>query len=232
MRKFIWTFLLISILGFSQVVKAALYDRGGGLIYDDVLDVTWLQDANYAATSGYDDSDSLGRMNWDDAMAWAGQLEYYDSARDIVWDDWRLPRTQPINPNDWVLGWGYDGTSDEGYNITSPNSEMAYMFYVNLNNSAYYGTNGYGPQENWGLQNTGLFVNLQSATYWSETVYPENWLEAFYFDFEMGDQGPDNKNEINYAWAVRGGDVPIPGALWLLGSGLIALVGLRKRLKR
>lgn len=34
----------------SGVAQAALYDRGGGLIYDSVLDVTWLQDANYAAT--------------------------------------------------------------------------------------------------------------------------------------------------------------------------------------
>jgi hypothetical protein len=40
---------------------AELIDRGGGLIYDTVLDIKWLQDANYAQTSGYDDD---GRMNW------------------------------------------------------------------------------------------------------------------------------------------------------------------------
>jgi len=39
----------ITVLLFSTTgVYAELYDRGNGLIYDDVLNVTWLQDANYA----------------------------------------------------------------------------------------------------------------------------------------------------------------------------------------
>ncbi|MCP4407494.1 MAG: DUF1566 domain-containing protein, partial [Gammaproteobacteria bacterium] len=40
-------------LGMAGTVQATLIDRGGGLIYDDVLNITWLQDANYAETSGY-----------------------------------------------------------------------------------------------------------------------------------------------------------------------------------
>ena len=46
--------LIIIIVSFFLLspVYAALYDRGEGLIYDDVLDITWLQDANYAMTSG------------------------------------------------------------------------------------------------------------------------------------------------------------------------------------
>ena len=75
---------------------AALYDRGSGLIYDDVLDITWLQDANYAQTSGYDVQDITwlqtinqaddinGRMTWSEANSWAAQLEYGG------YDDWRL----------------------------------------------------------------------------------------------------------------------------------------------
>ena len=44
--------LLVSLLlsqFFVSPALAALIDRGGGLIYDTVLDVTWLQDANYGA---------------------------------------------------------------------------------------------------------------------------------------------------------------------------------------
>ncbi|MDP2823739.1 MAG: hypothetical protein Q8O52_13825, partial [Sulfuritalea sp.] len=42
--------LLAAGLLSSGVAQAALNDRGGGLIYDDVLNITWLADANYAAT--------------------------------------------------------------------------------------------------------------------------------------------------------------------------------------
>ena len=61
-------FLIMAILSFGIVgmVNAALIDRGGGLIYDDVLDITWLQDANYAQTSGYD---ADGFMNWNGPIA-------------------------------------------------------------------------------------------------------------------------------------------------------------------
>jgi hypothetical protein len=42
-------FVLLSMPG---VAGAILWDRGGGLVYDDYLDITWLQDPNYAKTSG------------------------------------------------------------------------------------------------------------------------------------------------------------------------------------
>jgi len=46
---------------------------------------------------------------------------------------------------------------------------------------------------------------------------------------------PDYSNpRIATFGAVNSGQsfVPIPGAVWLLGSGLIALVGLRRKLKK
>ncbi len=61
-------------LSVSLSVNAALYDRGNGLIYDDVLDITWLQDANYAAatshiaTTRYNPSNQTGRMTWADTL--------------------------------------------------------------------------------------------------------------------------------------------------------------------
>ena len=76
---------IIFLLLLSFNATAALYDRGNGLIYDDVLDITWLQDANYAQTSGYD---SDGAMTWNDANNWALNLTYEG------YSDWRLPVTQ------------------------------------------------------------------------------------------------------------------------------------------
>ena len=52
------------------IANAALVDRGGGLIYDTDLNITWLADANYAYTSGYDTQDATdGLMTHAYAMA-------------------------------------------------------------------------------------------------------------------------------------------------------------------
>lgn len=39
--------------------------------YDTVLNITWLADASYAKTSGYD---ADGLLSWDAAKTWAAQL--------------------------------------------------------------------------------------------------------------------------------------------------------------
>lgn len=66
---------LTLILTFINTAKAELFDRGGGLIYDNILDITWLQYANYSEQT----------MTWDDANLWASGLNYQG------YDDWRLP---------------------------------------------------------------------------------------------------------------------------------------------
>ena len=61
-------------------------------------------------------------------------------------------------------------------------------------------------------------------------------MSAWTFDFVGGIQGPVPKiGDANgfpaAAWAVRSGDVnvvPIPAAIWLLGSALLGLFGIRR----
>ncbi|MGA1869620.1 MAG: hypothetical protein ACMUJM_13870 [bacterium] len=87
MKKIVMIFVII--FGFSSLAEAILYDRGGGLIYDSVLNITWLENANYVETSGYDNDlygyDTDGKLSWNDAMTWADTLVYGG------FDDWRLP---------------------------------------------------------------------------------------------------------------------------------------------
>jgi hypothetical protein len=83
----------------STSANAALVDRGGGLIYDTDLDVTWLQNAT---ASGIVNSPG-------DASAWADQLVYHDSIRNRDWDDWRLPK------DDLSCLYGNCSTSEMGH---------------------------------------------------------------------------------------------------------------------
>jgi hypothetical protein len=69
--------------------EAALIELGNGLIYDTTQNLTWLQDAMYTRTSGFDTD---GRMTYDEAVSWADNLVYGG------FDDWRLPRSERWRP--------------------------------------------------------------------------------------------------------------------------------------
>lgn len=215
----------------SGAAQAALFDRGGGLLYDDVLNVTWLQDANYAKTSGYD---ADGKMNWSAANTWAENLEYGGYA------DWRLAANTPTGVN-WNFNYSVAGTTDVGFNITSPHSEMSYMYYVNLGLKGYFSPQGIFQPDNGvkrdgtlGQADVGLVHNLQSDIYWSGTdmVIPFSWQ----FSPGMGYQGfAMNPRETEmFAWAVRSGDVaavpePESYGMLLAGLGLIGVAARRRR---
>ena len=96
-------------LGFVAESRAELIDRGTydgvKLIYDSAQRITWLGDANWARTSGFDPD---GEMTWDEARAWAGRLTIGG------FSDWRLP----ITSDETCRGAG------------CTNSEMGHLFAV------------------------------------------------------------------------------------------------------
>ena len=83
MNKSIVVYILLTfILLITPEAKADLIDRGNGLIYDDSLNITWLQNA-----------DSEGSMTWSEANEWAGSFFFQG------YSDWRLPTTDPLCPD-------------------------------------------------------------------------------------------------------------------------------------
>lgn len=212
--------------------QAALFDRGGGLVYDNVLDLTWLKDANYAKTLGYDNG---GQLEWNNAQSWAANLTYHDSIRNVDYSDWRLP-TVNTSCNNGPLA------SCLGENVDTNTSELAYMFHINLGNQSQNDTSG-NPRPGYtfiaspSFQDAAngnainSFINLESYGYWTGSEWPTNPDTAWFFNTAFGNQLTEFKIDEFYAWAVRPGDVaavPLPNALWLFASSLLMLISRKK----
>lgn len=219
---------LAAVITLSTVnANAALYDRGNGMIYDSSLNITWLQDANYAKTSGYD---ADGRMTWQQSTDWAANLVYGG------YSDWRLSSAGLIGNTNF----SYAGSTDYSYNNTR--SEIGHLF-LELGNKAYYNTagqiqSGYGVTDvtfvDGDTNQNVSFLNMQNEVYWEAETYASNPDYAWYFIATSGFQSYNHKSQTYFAWAVHDGDVatvPVPAAAWLMGSGLIGLAGIARRRK-
>jgi hypothetical protein len=215
--------------------QAALHDRGRGLIYDDVMNVTWMADTNYGVTSGGFDALGFtvynGQVNWYDAVTWAQYLEYGG------YDDWRL--ASPLNRD------GSGPVLDQcQINISCDNSEFGYMFYRNLDVPYPNITAPVSFVEARNIANLALFINPQPKPYWTN-LRTQDLGYAYVFDLGMGrhyyqdtqDNYGDNRQGWGIAWAVRDGDVidlsPVPepqtAALMLAGVCLTGWAARRRR---
>lgn len=199
----------------SNHAIAELHSRlGGQAYYDDVLNITWLTDANYASTTGYS-TDSLGRLSWDDSMSFVVSL---NTDNHLGFSDWRLPRIEPVNGIAIDYNFTHDGSTDFGYNISAPGSvfagtiasELSHLFHNTLGNPSRFDFNGGETgacQPSNCLLNTGPFQNLASNVYWAETEFANNTDLSWLFRNNDGIQAATLKFNLYYAWPVRDGDV-------------------------
>jgi hypothetical protein len=224
-------------------------------LYDSIAKVTWLRDANYAATqyvrSGGTQGYSNGIMDWPTAKSWAAGLAIGD------FSGWRLP-TMLDTDTQGECDFSYSGT-DCGWNMKrgviaptlQPNpsrlfvySELAHLWYDVLGNIAYcntYGNCDSSLNPGWGLKNTGGFIGMDGKELWIGIEFGKSNLAWFFQSFSGGQDGFDKDRGL-YAMVVRPGDVcddecegddggkpiPAPAPLALLGLGLLG-VGAAKR---
>lgn len=211
--------IVIALISGTGAAHAALYDRGSGMIYDSALNITWLQDANFAKTSGYSLS---GLMTWDQATTWADILNY------AGFTGWRLASAGLID----TTGMSFDGSTDDSFNNTR--SEIGHLF-DELGNKSRYDVNGI-LQSGYGVTGTTFFdasenqdisfFNVQNDVYWEDETSKQDPAAAWFFATFVGNQGAASKSYSYAAWAVHDGDianVPVPATAWLFGSGLIGL---------
>lgn len=193
--------------------------------YDTVLNITWLADANLAATNTFGVSgvctepipmacpQPAGAMDWYTAQNWIAAMNATDY---LGVGNWRLP------------------TADRnGDGIVRPcqNAPLSYC----LDNEMEYmrWRNGISTATPAPFTNIADYVGF--GYYWSGTEYATDPSRAWILNFGVYLQSPIEKTSANYVWAVSPGDllpqsalVPIPAAVWLFG-GAVAVLGLLKR---
>lgn len=203
--------LLITALAIAAPLRAELLVRGSDalgnkLIYDTDLDITW-----------YDFTNSYG--NWYDQKSWAETLivEFNGTS----YDDWRLPKGLLT----------YEDFSGFYYNT---NIELGHLYYTELGNPVFD-----HPIENNPDLNFGVFDNLVDYIYW-DSLKDYTWFTyreedvGGYCSLATGQHWITPVDDLFHAIAVRDGNVaaaPLPGAVWLLGSGLSGIVGFRGKKK-
>jgi hypothetical protein len=169
-------------VGLAGGAQVGLIDRGNGLIYDTVLDITWIQAGNFCGTNPTDPgciaagADANGAMTWSEAVFWANNLVY------AGYDNWRLPTLGPIGAAFDYAG-SNNATTDNGWAKTTtgaadggwrdgagdPVYEMGHMYYVDLANLGSCTPNDASPgscseQASWGSNNTSFIDALTGDT--------------------------------------------------------------------
>lgn len=155
----------------------------------------------------------------------------YDTDLNITWYD--SPNYETHVYGDyvtWVQGLSIEGVS--GWRLpTTPGNNIGFVNEGELGHLFY---------DEWKGQTTnkGPFQNLNATYLGFYTSMTRNGYQYYYMDLNTGNQ---QLADINYYYfwihglAVHDGNVgnpvPVPSAFWLLGSGLIGLVGISRKKK-
>jgi len=195
------TALTVVGLMVTSGAEAALVTRlGGKAIYDNVANLTWLQDANYAQTSGYD---ADGAMNWDQANAWAGSLNI-----------------------DGVTGWRLPGGPMLGFGTNQTASEMGNLFY-NVLGGTEWTTIGTTHNANYNLFKNVQSNDYWSGV---EFDSGGAWYFLFFYGYQNASYLKDGNlfGWAVRSGDVGASPVPVPGALVLMGPALLGLLGVKR----
>lgn len=145
--------LFISLFTASVTNAALMASFDGQTVYDSDLNITWLANANLAATNtfGVSGINTNGSMSWGTAQSWISAM---NASKYLGYHDWRLPST--LQPDASCQSQDYGS-----FGILCTGSDMGHLFYSELGGVA---TQKISTVHN---ANYDLFKNFKSDRYWS-----------------------------------------------------------------
>ena len=212
-------FLCVSLNSFGALSIRDLdgdWSNGHEGLYDDVLDITWLADANYADGTGLSNS---GRFSWSEANLFAQDFVFGD------FDAWRLPSILDHPPNQHY-GYGYGSYENQ----TELNS--IFQEALNYNTGAPFSASFIDSES--GIEHSISNAENTGHTYWFQEA-STSWVDGHYAYKPYGPYfGVRPSHDFNFVWPVHDGDigaspVPLPAGIYLFLSGLVGLGLMRGR---
>ena len=198
-----WVAVLLLSTGAVQG-EAALSEPVDGMVYDDVLNLCWLQDVSRS-----------GPLTWANAVAWAEGLEHGGHS------DWRLARMSSSSPTTSIT----TCTAMNEEACRTSGNELGYMFFYNLP--------GYLPKTGNQGPFTNIPSLIWSDTEHASLPYLAWVFNAYYGHQPLGDKGFQHYAWAVRSGQCRVAPKPIPTvSAWGLGLLGLLLAGLaRARLR-
>jgi len=142
---------------------------------------------------------------------------------------WELTAT-PAGPN------GY-GTAPFWIQFDdSNNDQVVYFGDIIAHSTFWYDYDGhgvaYGPVEFPSFDKLPLIDSADGVDNLTVVGSPDPDGRAWHFYIPDPDGWYPNSSPFDTNWTYTAEVVPIPGAVWLLGSGLIGIVGIRRKFKK
>jgi hypothetical protein len=216
-KRFVYTYVilcnLIALVSFASVVESSTittpvfaYDSNRQAVTIDMGQFPLHTEIHFVFSDAYPSQTQGGAIFWNQANGVNAGVFHGDinSRSYFAWDT-------SLNNSDAV--------ADYDYIAVDPNNDI----FGYVNNIRYF-------TDIWDYQSSLTNIHIQQAGVALNPipVTESDFSNRFYYIAEMWDGGLSPTEWMQPHQAV----IPIPGAVWLLGSGLIALVGLRKKFRK